>query len=423
MYLYAIGCDNFFGFFYSNSTYYLVPIDNPSGQRGFGSEFSYARLSGEDNSVYDFSNSKVSTIDGCIDFFSFEKYKVKDCTAPFYYVAGSIDNIHVNHEATLLERGTDPNPDQNTTDGNTTTGNTTGDNTSTSIDYSSSGVFSWIAKGFELVIDTIKAILNPVQLLTNYLNPVSPDFIFTKLFDTVSGLFDIFDIDSSQVIFSSFFENVGNILKALNPTSDTFFLKKLFAWLNPTSDDFILKKLWEFLKDIISAIGNIAQAIGNVISGIFSPLWNFITTFLDLFNPTSDNFIFKIVFVPSQERIDAITNTVKAKFEFVDSIKTAVNSVKDLLNNLGNAPKITLNLKATKYTEEQNTVVFDLSWYAPYKAYGDLVITGFVYLMFIWRLLVTLPSIINGTGGSAITFEKIVSDTELHRSPFFDDRD
>lgn len=223
------------------------------------------------------------------------------------------------------------------------------------------------------------------------------------MFDWVGSLFDFFNIDSSNFIFGNFFKNVGNILKTLNPTSDTFFLKKLFSWLNPTSDDFILKKLWEFFKTLISYI-----------------------------DPTSDDFfgkklielfqdLFKFIFVPSQERIDAIVNTVKAKFEFVDSIKTAINSVKDILNNLGNAPKITLNLKATKYTEAQNTVVFDLSWYAPYKTYGDLVITGFVYLMFIWRLFVTLPNIVNGVGGSAKTFEDIGAYTESHRSPFHDD--
>ena len=151
-------------------------------------------------------------------------------------------------------------------------------------------------------------------------------------------------------------------------------------------------------------------------------------------NPSSENFIaykfinllqslFEFIFVPSQERIDAITNTVKAKFDFVDSIKFAINSVKDILNNLGNAPKITLNLKATKYTEAQKAIVFDLSWYAPYKTYGDLVITGFIYLMFIWRLFVNLPNIINGVGSSKITFEEIDDYNEQHRSPFYDDRD
>ena len=248
------------------------------------------------------------------------------------------------------------------------------------------------------------------------------------MFNWVESLFNFLNIDSDQFIFSSFFKNVGKILNALNPTSDTFFLKQLFTWLNPASDDFILKKIGDFFTTLLDYLNPFSDNF------ILLKLWDFFTSLISYINPVSDNFfgkklidmfqdLFQFIFVPSQERIDAITNTVKVKFEFVDSVKTAINSVKDLLNNLGNAPKITLNLKATKYTQAQNTVVFDLSWYAPYKTYGDLVITGFVYLMFIWRLLVTLPSIINGVGGSAITFEKIGSDTELHRSPFFDDRD
>ena len=79
------------------------------------------------------------------------------------------------------------------------------------------------------------------------------------------------------------------------------------------------------------------------------------------------------------------------------------------------------NLKETKYTEAQNVVVFDLSWYAPYKTYGDLLITGFIYLMFLWRLFIKLPNIINGIGSSAEPFDKIGEFTETHRNPFHDD--
>lgn len=131
---------------------------------------------------------------------------------------------------------------------------------------------------------------------------------------------------------------------------------------------------------------------------------------LSYLNPFDENFFGKklvelfsdllnFLFVPSEERINAITNTVSCKFDFVDSIKYSINSMKDLINNVGNAPKITLNLGATKYTESQNIVVLDLSWYAPFKTYGDLVFTGFIYIFFIWRLFVHLPNIIHGTGG------------------------
>lgn len=110
--------------------------------------------------------------------------------------------------------------------------------------------------------------------------------------------------------------------------------------------------------------------------------------------------MFKFLFVPSEEKITAIQNTVSSKFEFVDSIKIAINSIQDMFNNIGNAPKLTLNLGSTKYTNAGKYTVVDLSWYAPYKAYGDLVLTGFIYLFFIWRIFISVPSIVNGSSGS-----------------------
>ena len=74
--------------------------------------------------------------------------------------------------------------------------------------------------------------------------------------------------------------------------------------------------------------------------------------------------------------------------------------MQNMLNNLGNAPKLELTLGATKYTEEKKYTIIDLSFYAPYKTYGDLILTGFIYIFFIWRLFITIPNIIHGAGGA-----------------------
>lgn len=95
----------------------------------------------------------------------------------------------------------------------------------------------------------------------------------------------------------------------------------------------------------------------------------------------------------------ALINTVTAKFDFVDSIKYSINSLVDIINNTGNAPHITITLGATKYTEKTD-VQIDFSWYEPFKNYGDVIITGFAYAFFLWRLFITLPSIISGVGGA-----------------------
>lgn len=182
---------------------------------------------------------------------------------------------------------------------------------------------------------------------------------------------------------------LGNILSWLNPASENFFLKDVVEWLknfleyfNPGSEKFILKIVIDFL------------------------------------NPTSENFFGKkliellnnaltFLFVPSEERLNAIPNAVKSKFAFVESIKTAITSFQDILNGVGNSPVLTVNIKPTKYTPESTVRILDFSWYAPYKPYGDVVLTGFIYAMFIWRVFVILPGIISGAAGSVDNYTSI----------------
>ena len=40
--------------------------------------------------------------------------------------------------------------------------------------------------------------------------------------------------------------------------------------------------------------------------------------------------------------------------------------------------------------------IIDLSWYAPYKEYGDNIICMFAYLIFIWHIFTKASSTING---------------------------
>lgn len=45
--------------------------------------------------------------------------------------------------------------------------------------------------------------------------------------------------------------------------------------------------------------------------------------------------------------------------------------------------------------------VLDLSWYEPYREYGDTVICIFAYLGFLWSIFIRLPDIISGAGASS----------------------
>lgn len=276
--------------------------------------------------------------------------------------------------------------------GNTGGSTTGGDETNTtpsgdtSIDYSDTGVFSWIAKGIELIAKILNTILNPLEGILSFLNPFSENFIFKDFFSW------------------------------LNPLSENFILLKLWDffttlldYLNPFSENFILLKLWDFFITLLDYLNPFSENF------ILLKLWDFLTTVISYINPFSDNFLGKkivelfsdllqFLFVPSNERLDSLISSVKSHFTFIDTIHNTSNIIKDMFNNTESLPKISINISQNKWYSG-NVITFDLSWYAPYKQYGDLVISAFIYVFFLWRTFIKLPGIISGTAGDV---------TELH---------
>lgn len=49
------------------------------------------------------------------------------------------------------------------------------------------------------------------------------------------------------------------------------------------------------------------------------------------------------------------------------------------------------------------TISLDFSWYAPFKAYGDSVLSGFLWLCYLWVLFKNLPGII---AGAAMVYDR-----------------
>lgn len=174
------------------------------------------------------------------------------------------------------------------------------------------------------------------------------------------------------------------------------FLHNILCYLNPFDENFILKKIIQGLADILNFLNpNSEYFIGKVIVDLLKDALNFL-------------------FVPSEDRINALVNSAKSKFDFVETIKTSVNSMQDLLNSSGNSAVLTVRIKPTKYTEETTVKILDFSWYAPFKQYGDVVITGFVYAMFIWRIFTHLPNIISGAGGAYNDVPAMLSDLDVY---------
>lgn len=91
------------------------------------------------------------------------------------------------------------------------------------------------------------------------------------------------------------------------------------------------------------------------------------------------------------------------RYSFIDSISETAGIIKQFFADTtsGKVPKITVDMKSvnSKYNWGGNATVLDMSWYAPYKAFGDALLSAMIWIFFAWRVYVKLPSIINGTAG------------------------
>lgn len=106
----------------------------------------------------------------------------------------------------------------------------------------------------------------------------------------------------------------------------------------------------------------------------------------------------KKLFIPDEEYFEKIKNNVLSHFTFIDSIKTAIDSIQNMIENINEAPKFKIHINNNKFFAEGDYTILDLSWYAPYKNYGDLVLTGFIYGAFFWNLFIHTGDIIRGSG-------------------------
>lgn len=58
----------------------------------------------------------------------------------------------------------------------------------------------------------------------------------------------------------------------------------------------------------------------------------------------------------------------------------------------------TAGVSNSYYSIPAKSITIDMSWYLPFKPYGDMVLSGFMWLGFIFLLFKRAPDIINGAG-------------------------
>lgn len=134
-------------------------------------------------------------------------------------------------------------------------------------------------------------------------------------------------------------------------------------------------------------MGKIIEGIGSIVDGIKSVLID--------------------IFIPSDGFLDKKIDELRSNFAFADSIIGTANILFDFFKTsvFNTPPKLDLNLSSTegKYNYGNFAVALDMSWYTRYKPSVDIILSGILWVVFVWNTFKTLPNTINGVGGQIVS--------------------
>ena len=107
----------------------------------------------------------------------------------------------------------------------------------------------------------------------------------------------------------------------------------------------------------------------------------------------------------------APVQAVQAKFAVIAIIYNVVDVFLKKITDDITPPIIYVDMtkskSATITSDNDQIPILDMSFYEPYKPYGDLILSGILWTFFLWRLWVRAPDIISGAGMVIIDGTKI----------------
>lgn len=114
--------------------------------------------------------------------------------------------------------------------------------------------------------------------------------------------------------------------------------------------------------------------------------------------------------MPEGDFIKDKVSYLRSKFGIIDSVSGTVSVLGDFFDTVsdGVPPKIEMHLNKaeSEYNYGDTAVALDMSWYARYKPTVDVILSSMIWLFFVWRVFVKLPSIIGGFSGQVDDFSK-----------------
>ena len=162
-----------------------------------------------------------------------------------------------------------------------------------------------------------------------------------------------------------------------------------------------IKELPGTLANIWESIKGIPAAIAEKIGAFFATLWGWLQSIIDAITALPAAIAEKIgaLFKPDEALLTEITDTFKGKFGFFSTLKQFGSDLFGMTPET-EPPVIWVHLENAEskfgYNYGDKQKIFDMTWYQKYKASVDGLLSGFLWLGYLWLLFKRAPSILNG---------------------------
>lgn len=176
-----------------------------------------------------------------------------------------------------------------------------------------------------------------------------------------------------------------------------------------------LANIWESIKGIPAAI---AEKIG----AFFTTLWGWLQSIIDAITALPAAIAEKIgaLFKPDEALLTEITDTFKGKFGFFSTLKQFGSDLFGMTPET-EPPVIWVHLENAEskfgYNYGDKQKIFDMTWYQKYKASVDGLLSGFLWLGYLWLLFKRAPAILGGMQLSADDAPRSVDMPDVLSSP------
>lgn len=186
------------------------------------------------------------------------------------------------------------------------------------------------------------------------------------------------------------------------PVFETFSIQTIIEFL---------QWFWQQLLTVLKWIGScikllpmqLVYDLQYCLQWLLGGLSNDLSKLSDSLKPLMDYLLegIKAIFVPSKDFITAKVQSLRARFDWIDPFIVFAENISGELFS-AEPPVIYIHLDDAEgsYNYGGTIPFLDMRWYARYKAQGDLILSGFLWAIFAWRMYLKLPGIISGASGT-----------------------